>query len=104
MMAPINEMECGESMPELAPEDNISIKRKRLLFRSWHRGTREMDLLMGRFAEAKLDGMDAALLAEYDAFLSHSDPDIYNWLTRQETVPPEHDGAVMQMMLDFYKP
>lgn len=90
-------------MPQVPPEDNISIKRKRLLFRSWHRGTREMDLLMGRFAEAKLGEMDETLLSAYDEFLSHSDPDIYNWLTRQEEVPAEHDGPLMQMMLDFYK-
>lgn len=89
-------------MPEVQTEDNISIKRKRLLFRSWHRGTREMDLLLGRFAEAKLADMDDALLDAYDAFLSHSDPDIYNWLTRQEDVPPEEQTAIMQILLDFY--
>jgi antitoxin CptB len=90
-------------MPELPTEDNISIKRKRLLFRSWHRGTREMDFLLGRFAEASLPGMDEPLLDAYDAFLSNSDPDIYNWLTGQEPVPPQEQGPVMQMMLDFYK-
>lgn len=90
-------------MPEVMPEDNISIKRKRLLFRSWHRGTREMDLLLGRFAEASLPGMDEALLDAYDAFLSNSDPDIYNWLTRQEEIPAEEQGPLMNLMLDFYK-
>ncbi len=91
-------------MPEVEPEDNISIKRKRLLFRSWHRGTREMDLLLGRFAEAKLAEMDAPLLDAYDAFLSNSDPDIYNWLTRQEEPPVEEEGPLLQILLDFYKP
>ena len=91
-------------MPEVELEDNISIKRKRLLFRSWHRGTREMDLLLGRFAEAKLAEMDAPLLDAYDAFLSNSDPDIYNWLTRQEEPPVEEEGPLLQILLDFYKP
>ncbi len=90
-------------MPEVPPEDNISIKRKRLRFRSWHRGTREMDLLLGRFADEKLGGFDEGLLDAYDAFLSASDPDIYNWLTRQEPVPADMQGDLMNILLDFYK-
>jgi len=74
-------------MPEDAAEDNISIKRKKLIFRSWHRGTREMDLLLGRFAEAHIPGFAEAQLEAYDSFLANSDPDIYNWITGQEAVP-----------------
>jgi antitoxin CptB len=90
-------------MPETAPEDNISIKRKQLLFRSWHRGTREVDLLLGKFAEAHIPGFDTAELELYDRFLNNSDPDIYNWLTGQEPVPPAEDTAVVRLLLDFYK-
>ena len=90
------------SMPEVPTEDNISIKRKRLRFRSWHRGTREMDLLLGGFADAKLDEFDEPLLDAYDEFLSNSDPDIYNWLTGQEDVPEEQKGALMDTLLGFY--
>lgn len=89
-------------MPETAPEDNISIKRKRLGFRSWHRGTREIDLLLGRFADAHLAGFDEAKLDLYDRFLNNSDPDIYNWISRQEPVPPAEDNAVVQLLLAFY--
>lgn len=90
-------------MPQNAEEDNISIKRKKLIFRSWHRGTREIDLLLGRFAEAHVPGFDAEHLALYDAFLSNSDPDIFNWVSRAESVPEEEDTAVMKLLLDFYK-
>ncbi len=89
-------------MPESHEKDNISIKRKRLGFRSWHRGTREMDLLLGRFADAHLEGMDAEGLALYDRFLSNSDPDIYNWVSRAEPVPPAEDNRVVQLVLAFY--
>lgn len=89
-------------MPETAPEDNISIKRKQLLFRSWHRGTREIDLLLGRFADAHIPGFDEGQLGLYDRFLSNSDPDIYNWLTGQEPVPPAEDNAVVRLLLAFY--
>lgn len=90
-------------MPETPPEDNISIKRKQLLFRSWHRGTREIDLMLGKFADRHIPGFGAAELALYDRFLNNSDPDIYNWLTGQEPLPPAEDTAVTRLLLDFYK-
>lgn len=89
-------------MPETAPEDNISIKRKKLVFRSWHRGTREIDLLLGRFADAHIGGFDDAQLALYDRFLNNSDPDIFNWVTGQEPLPPAEDNAVTRLLLEFY--
>lgn len=89
-------------MPESVVEDNITIIRKKLIFRSWHRGTREMDILLGRFADAHLGDMDEAGLAMYDRFLVNSDPDIYNWVSRAEPVPPAEDNRVVQLLLAFY--
>lgn len=91
-------------MPQAQPEDNISIKRKRLTFRSWHRGTREIDLMLGRFADECLPGFDEAQLALYDSFLSNSDPDIFNWISGAEPVPVEEDNAVVRRLLAFYEP
>lgn len=89
-------------MPETIAEDNITIIRKKLIFRSWHRGTREMDILLGRFADAHMGDMDEAALALYDRFLVNSDPDIYNWVSRAEPVPPAEDNRVVQLLLAFY--
>lgn len=89
-------------MPETIEADNISITRKKLGFRSWHRGTREMDILLGRFADAHLGDMGAEDLALYDRFLSNSDPDIYNWVSRTEPVPPAEDNRVVALLLAFY--
>lgn len=90
-------------MPQTAEQDNISIIRKRLIFRSWHRGTREIDLMLGRFAEAHLPGFDAEQLAAYDRFLNNSDPDLYSWISGQEPLPPSEDNAVTRLLLGFYK-
>lgn len=90
-------------MPDKSPDNNISIMRKRLTFRSWHRGTREVDLLLGKFADAHLHAFDAGQLETYDRFLNNSDPDIYNWITGQEPVPPAEDNAVIRLLVDFYK-
>jgi antitoxin CptB len=73
--------------------------RDRLRFRSWHRGTREMDLLLGRFADAHLPAFSPAQLAQYEAILEIGDPDLYNWIAGRVPVPVECDGEVMRILL-----
>lgn len=83
--------------------ENIQINRKRLMFRSWHRGTREMDLILGRFADAHVPGFDADELAQYEELLNCSDPDLYNWVTGQEAVPAHVRTPVLDALLGVYK-
>lgn len=90
-------------MPQDGTEDNISIKRKRLIFRSWHRGTREIDLLLGRFADTHLPGYSERQLALYERFLANSDPDIYNWITGQEPLPPAEASDVVDELISFLR-
>jgi antitoxin CptB len=79
--------------------EDIETKRKRLVYRSWHRGTREMDLLMGSFADLHIGGFDPAQLAAYDEILHHSDPDLYNWITGMEPVPANWLNPVMELLI-----
>ena len=58
-------------------------RRKRLLFRCWHRGTREMDLILGRFADAEIAGLTDAELAELERLIEVPDPDLYAALDRR---------------------
>ena len=76
-------------------------RRKRLLFRSWHRGTREADLILGSFADEHLAGFDEAQLDRYEALLDQPDPDIFDWLTGREPPPPECDHDVTRLLLAF---
>lgn len=73
-------------------------RRERLRFRSWHRGTREMDLLLGSFADAHLHAFTTEQLDTYEALLSESDPDLYNWITGIEPVPATQGSDVMQLL------
>ena len=75
-------------------------KKKRLIFRSWHRGTREMDLLMGTFADAHVMGMDEVMVAEYEDLLQENDPDLYNWYSGREKAPAERECKVFQLFLN----
>ncbi len=77
------------------------IRRKRLMFRSWHRGTRESDLILGRFAEAHLAGFDRAQLDRYEALLECADADLFDWVTGQASPPRALDHDVMRLLLAF---
>ena len=62
-------------------------RRKKLLFRSWHRGTKEMDIILGNFAEKHLAALDDTQLDAYESLLEVPDPDIYNWVTGKNPPP-----------------
>ena len=81
----------------LSPE----IRRKRLSFRSWHRGTQESDLILGRFADAHLAGFDEAQLDRYEALLDCTDADIFDWVSGRAEPPPEHDYDVTRLLVSF---
>ena len=61
-------------------EKNTEIIRKKILFRSWHRGTKEMDLILGTYADNNLSLMSNDDLMHFQNFLNLSDPDLYKWL------------------------
>jgi len=81
-----------------APPD---IRRKRLLFRSWHRGTREADLILGSFADAYLVGFDDARLDNYEVLLEIPDAELFDWITGRAAPPPEYDTEVTRLLLAF---
>ncbi|MCK6418341.1 MAG: succinate dehydrogenase assembly factor 2 [Alphaproteobacteria bacterium] len=73
--------------------------RKKLIFRSWHRGTKEMDLILGSFADRYVSGFSESELQAYEEILSHSDPDLYNWITGAEPVPENLLNPVLWQLL-----
>jgi antitoxin CptB len=75
--------------------------RRKLAFRAWHRGTREADLLIGTFADRHIAAFDAEQLAQFDRLLAENDPDIYEWMTGQSEIPPEHVNSVTALLRRF---
>ena len=65
-------------------------RRKRLLFRCWHRGTREMDLILGRFADAQIANLSDEELAHLEYLMDVPDPDLYAALTGSMPPAPEY--------------
>lgn len=57
---------------------------KRMRMRSWRRGTKEMDMILGPFADEQLAGLDASMLDLYDLMLHENDQDLYQWVSCQQ--------------------
>lgn len=82
----------------------IDFLRKRLYYRSWHRGSREMDFLLGRFADAVLDRLSESELRALDALLLCEDPDIYDWVMGAVPIPREQPQELILKIRAFSLP
>lgn len=76
-------------------------RRKRLLFRCWHRGTRELDLLIGRFADAHLPALSEDELAELEVLLEVPDPELYAALTTDARLSRDVTGVLFEKIKAF---
>jgi antitoxin CptB len=76
-------------------------RRKRLLFRCWHRGTREMDLILGRFADAAIAGLSDDELAQFERLIEVPDPDLYAALTGDAPLAAKYRGALYDRIKAF---
>lgn len=77
------------------------IRRKRLRFQSWHRGMKEMDLVLGNFADLHIDRFSVLELDRYEELLSEEDADLWLWLTGREPVPEDVESAVWTLLKGF---
>ena len=75
---------------------------KRMTMRSWRRGTKEMDLVLGPFADANLAGLSEADLATYDALLAENDQDLMAWILGQ-SAPPARLAPLLARITAFAK-
>lgn len=73
---------------------DLDVRRRKALYHAWHRGTREMDLLLGRFAEARIAALSTDELTDFEALMEVPDKDLMGWLLGRETVPAIFAGGV----------
>jgi len=81
--------------------ETLDVTRKKLRFRAWHRGIKEADLMMGRFADAYLPQFGAEELGQFSALLEEQDLDVYGWVIGRDPVPEEHRTSVMDLLQAF---
>lgn len=76
--------------------EGLDHRRRKLLFRSWHRGMREMDLILGGFADARIGDLTEAELDQYEQLLELQDADLLNWVTGGQPAPEALDTPLLK--------
>jgi antitoxin CptB len=76
-------------------------RRKRLLFRCWHRGTREMDLILGQFADAEIGMLSIAEVDELERLIELTDHDLYAAVCGEAPLPPEFHGGLFERVRTY---
>ncbi|MHA7772881.1 FAD assembly factor SdhE [Roseibium sp. M-1] len=83
-------------------ETSRDTRLKKILFRCWHRGMKEMDLLLGGFADAEIDRLSEEELAELEHLLTAHDQDLYAWMTGRKPLPEEWDGPLYRRIIAYH--
>lgn len=81
---------------------DLDPRRRKILFRAWHRGMREMDLIMGRFADAEIGGLSEAELDEFEQLIEVLDRDLLSWVTGEAAVPTNYDRPLFRRLKAFH--
>ncbi len=82
--------------------EGLDVRRRKLLFRAWRRGVREMDLIVGRFADAHIDTLDAAALDDFERLIEAPNADLYAWVVGAGNVPANYDTPVLLKLRMFH--
>jgi antitoxin CptB len=81
--------------------EGLDARRRKLLFRAWHRGMREMDLIMGRFADAAIGQLSEDELKEFEELIEVPDRELLAWVTGEADAPADYDTALFRRLRDF---
>lgn len=79
--------------------DGLAARRKKLHFRSWHRGMREADLVLGPFADREIAGLSDAELDIYERILEVPDRDLVAWVLGERAVPSEFSSPLLDRIM-----
>ncbi len=81
---------------------DLDLRRRRAAYRASHRGTKEMDWLLGRYGEAHLDAMDEPALATFEQLLALPDPDLQDWILSGEARPENDLSGLVDLVRAFH--
>jgi len=88
-------MATTRSSAELDP------RRRKILFRCWHRGTKEMDLVFGRFADSEIDNLDDSDLDTFEVLMEFPDRDLFSWISGEVMPPVDVQTKVYSKIVAF---
>lgn len=81
--------------------EELDIRRRKARFRSWHRGMREADLIMGGFADDRIGTLTGWEMDQYEALLDVPDADLIRWVTGELPVPSSYDTPLFRAIALF---
>lgn len=90
-------------MSDFDRPDDLETRRRKLRFRAWHRGTREMDLLLGRFVDAELERFSEPEITAFETLIDFPDPDLFSWLMGEAPVPAANDTPMFRRIQAFHR-
>lgn len=82
--------------------EGLDVRRRQVLYRAWHRGMREMDLIMGRFADAEIGTLSDEDLAEFERLIEVVDRDLLAWITGEAETPENYDTPLFRRLKGFH--
>ena len=81
---------------------DLDPRRRKILFRSWHRGMREMDLIMGKFADKEIGALSIEELDDFELLIEVPDRDLFGWIVNGNEVPSNYDTPVFRKLREFH--
>jgi antitoxin CptB len=82
--------------------EDMERRRRRAAWRASHRGTKELDLLIGSFAERRLPLMSEEELAHFERFLEVGDPSLQAWLLGAGVEPEPGFVTLVAAVREFH--
>jgi antitoxin CptB len=82
--------------------EGLDPRRRKILYRCWHRGMREVDLLLGQFADARIQHLSEAELDQLETFMEAQDADIFSWFAGSKPVDPAFDAPIFETIRAFH--
>ena len=81
--------------------EGLDVRRRKLLFHCWHRGMREMDLILGRFADSTLEQLTPEELGDLEQLMEVPDRELLAWIIGEAEVPSHYDSPLFRRLYDF---
>jgi antitoxin CptB len=90
-------------MNEETSSEILDPRRRRMMYRAWHRGTKELDILLGTFAKNNLATMPDDELDTFEKLMEVPEPDLYKWIAGQRPVPDNYKTPLIDKLIAFHK-
>jgi antitoxin CptB len=92
----------GNSGRPAISSEALEGRRRRVLFRCWHRGIREMDMVYGRFADTELGKLSENELDDFERLLELRDQQVFDWIFGAQPLDPAHDTQLFRRLKAFH--